>query len=464
MQTSRQAQLAKEGIQMANQNGRNSSMSDDDRMSWRPQDDESMSSRNRRDDEERMYGRDRDDRYGRSWEDRSERSSRSIDRGGQGQSGYGAGSTGYDDRFSSSRGRFDNNGNYLAQGGQQMGRDQWGNEMGHREDRDIGGSHYRSGYEGRGQGGFGGSGETRNWREHEDYAARGFGGMPGRGMTGGSTQGQHPQGMQGYGQQGWSGQNEYGHTGQWGGSYGQPSWNTGSAGMNMGQPGVGGSYNQGYQGSMHGYIGADRPFSHHYGTQQGHGQSNFAHQGYSHLGQQNFGHLGPQSGAHMSGGGMYQQGHYGQGPQRWGNEGYQQGQGEHESLGQRIKGWFQGHRGKGPMGYARSDERIRETVCEALSDDDRVDASNIEVTVKNGEVILTGTVEDRQSKRMAEDCVENLSGVKDVQNQIRVVQPTMSSSQSTMNRGSSLSQNVDLSTTGSGTSVNQNGTDKRHKA
>ncbi len=35
-------------------------------------------------------------------------------------------------------------------------------------------------------------------------------------------------------------------------------------------------------------------------------------------------------------------------------------------------------------------------------------------------MILTGTVEDRQAKRLAEDIVERCPGVKDVQNQIRV--------------------------------------------
>jgi hypothetical protein len=79
-----------------------------------------------------------------------------------------------------------------------------------------------------------------------------------------------------------------------------------------------------------------------------------------------------------------------------------------------------GHRGKGPKGYTRSDDRIREQVSEVLADDDHVDATQIEVVVRNGEVILTGTVPDRRMKRMAEDCVERVSGVKDVQNQIRV--------------------------------------------
>jgi hypothetical protein len=421
---------------MANQNGRNSSMSDEERMTWRPQDDENMSSRNRRDDEDRMYGRDREDR--RSWDDRWDRNQRSTERGGQGQSGYGAGRYEYDERYS--RGRYDNYGNYLAQGGQQMGRD--------RGDDD-----YRSGYTGGGQGGYGGYGTTRS-NLPEQYGTHSYGSPQAMGMSGGYNP-QHHQaqmGTQGYGQQGWGNENahQYGSTGQWG-NYGTPSWNTGSAGMNMGQPGVGGSYNQGYQGSTHGYIGADRPFSHHYGSQQSHGQSNFAPQPYSHLGQHNYGHLGPQAGAQMSSGRSY-------GPTQWSPQQYggQPQYEEHESIGQKIKGWFQGHRGKGPAGYTRSDERIRENVCEALADDDRVDASNIEVTVKNGEVILTGTVEDRQSKRMAEECIENLSGVKDVQNQLRVGQSMSSTSR--------MSQNVDLSTTGSGTSIGQNGADKRHKA
>ncbi len=79
-----------------------------------------------------------------------------------------------------------------------------------------------------------------------------------------------------------------------------------------------------------------------------------------------------------------------------------------------------GHRGKGPASYQHSDERIRELVCEALTEDDRIDATNVEVTVKNGEVLLAGSVEDRMMKRLAEDVAENVGGVKDVQNQIRV--------------------------------------------
>jgi hypothetical protein len=75
--------------------------------------------------------------------------------------------------------------------------------------------------------------------------------------------------------------------------------------------------------------------------------------------------------------------------------------------------------GKGPKGYVRSDERIREDVCDRLSDDDEVDASDITVTVKNAEVILEGSVIDRQSKHRAEDIAESISGVKEVTNHLR---------------------------------------------
>ena len=78
------------------------------------------------------------------------------------------------------------------------------------------------------------------------------------------------------------------------------------------------------------------------------------------------------------------------------------------------------HRGKGPKGYTRSDDRIREDVNDRLSDDDMLDASDITVTVSGGEVTLEGRVDSRQAKRAAEDCAETCSGVKHVQNNLRV--------------------------------------------
>lgn len=80
------------------------------------------------------------------------------------------------------------------------------------------------------------------------------------------------------------------------------------------------------------------------------------------------------------------------------------------------------HRGRGPRNYQRSDERIREDVCERLADDARVDASEIEVTVQNREVTLSGTVRDRGERRWAEDIAESVSGVTHVQNNLRAGQ------------------------------------------
>jgi len=81
----------------------------------------------------------------------------------------------------------------------------------------------------------------------------------------------------------------------------------------------------------------------------------------------------------------------------------------------------EGHRGRGPRGYRRSDERIREDVCECLTDDHHVDASNVQVEVKDCEVTLTGTVNSRFEKRHAEDLIDRLAGVRDVHNRLRVV-------------------------------------------
>lgn len=82
--------------------------------------------------------------------------------------------------------------------------------------------------------------------------------------------------------------------------------------------------------------------------------------------------------------------------------------------------------GRGPKGYRRSDERIREDVCDRLADDSRVDATEIEVMVKDGEVTLAGTVCTRDEKRRGEDLAETISGVRDVHNNLRV-KPTTGS-------------------------------------
>jgi osmotically-inducible protein OsmY len=84
-----------------------------------------------------------------------------------------------------------------------------------------------------------------------------------------------------------------------------------------------------------------------------------------------------------------------------------------------------GYAGRGPKGYTRTDERIREDVCDRLSWDDEVDATDIVVRVQNGEVTLEGSVETRHMKRLAEDIAEDVPGVSDVHNTVRVKKPIL---------------------------------------
>jgi osmotically-inducible protein OsmY len=76
--------------------------------------------------------------------------------------------------------------------------------------------------------------------------------------------------------------------------------------------------------------------------------------------------------------------------------------------------------GRGPKGYQRADERIREDICDRLCEHGGIDASNVEVQVLGTEVTLIGFVPTRSQKRLAEDVVDSVSGVNEVHNQLRV--------------------------------------------
>ncbi len=76
--------------------------------------------------------------------------------------------------------------------------------------------------------------------------------------------------------------------------------------------------------------------------------------------------------------------------------------------------------GFGPKNYRRSDERITEEVNDRLYRHPDIDASDIDVTVREAEVTLSGTVDDRRAKYLAEDLVDQVMGVKEVNNQLRV--------------------------------------------
>jgi len=75
---------------------------------------------------------------------------------------------------------------------------------------------------------------------------------------------------------------------------------------------------------------------------------------------------------------------------------------------------------RGPRGYTRSDERIREFICERLAQHHQLDVSDVSVEVMSGRVILEGTVPDRSMKHRIEDTADSCWGVQEVENNIRV--------------------------------------------
>lgn len=134
----------------------------------------------------------------------------------------------------------------------------------------------------------------------------------------------------------------------------------------------------------------------------------------------------------------YQRGYEGEYREPYYRGGYGRGaedRGLLERAGDEIKSWFGDeeaerrrrademrkgiYAGRGPRGYQRSDERISEDINDRLTDDWYIDASDVEVSVNNGMVTLTGRVDSREEKRRAEDIAECVSGVTDVSNQLR---------------------------------------------
>ena len=79
---------------------------------------------------------------------------------------------------------------------------------------------------------------------------------------------------------------------------------------------------------------------------------------------------------------------------------------------------YSSHHGKGPKNYKLLDKTIYTEVCEKLMATPYVDASDIEVHVHEGVVQLTGMVEDRKMKKMAELVLENISGIQDINNRL----------------------------------------------
>lgn len=180
------------------------------------------------------------------------------------------------------------------------------------------------------------------------------------------------------------------------------------------------------------------------------GQTGYDDEGYSSSRQSEWSRAQNDWGAGQSGGGAPDYGGV--------NYGYAGSPGDDrgflERAGEKIAGWFgdddgrdhsrepRHHRGRGPADYTRSDDRIREDVCDRLTEDWAVDARNIRVQVASGEVTLDGTVDSRQAKRQAEDCVDHISGVRHVQNNLRVQERNRQSSSGAWDSSGSASSSA----------------------
>lgn len=246
----------------------------------------------------------------------------------------------------------------------------------------------------------------RMWSRDEDMGGSDWSGSSGRG-------GMRDMGSYGRAEGGWGGQREHGGYGsyagggerdtsrQWGRDRdrydrdfgGRGGFERGRGGM--GQGGYGGSASYGgYQGSFG--MGD-------YGAQPG--------VGYGNVGRGDMRRGGTERGDRWMGGREEGWG------QRMGGSDLGFGYGEHEGREREERG---PHYGKGPKGYRRSDDRIREDVCDCIAEQGRIDASDVEVKVESGTVTLSGTVGQRHDKRMLEHLVERVRGVTDVHNELRV--------------------------------------------
>jgi osmotically-inducible protein OsmY len=250
-----------------------------------------------------------------------------------------------------------------------------------------------------------------------------WGGAGGPGFYASERYGQAYRGASSEGRYGdsWGGRSREPMSG--GGRYGYEEWNDRSgdrygSGSSYGGSGYGGSRYGGGGGYGDDYGSGSIPGSS-YGSSGGYGRS----------------YGGSNYGSGRSAGGGY--GHSSYGGERHGSSGHR---GFMDKAGDEIASWFgdedaerrreADHRGKGPRGYQRSDSRIEEDVNDRLTDDPMLDASEIDVSVSQCEVTLSGTVPSRQAKRRAEDCADAVSGVRHVQNNLRVQESGTSSTSS----------------------------------
>lgn len=77
-------------------------------------------------------------------------------------------------------------------------------------------------------------------------------------------------------------------------------------------------------------------------------------------------------------------------------------------------------RGEEVSEYSPGDEAIKEKVCAAIFRDRLFDENEVTVSVKEGVVTLNGLVSDRKTKDYADHYIEDIYGVVDIINELKV--------------------------------------------
>ena len=97
--------------------------------------------------------------------------------------------------------------------------------------------------------------------------------------------------------------------------------------------------------------------------------------------------------------------------------------------------------GFGPK-YDSAGDPIGQEVASRLTQHGQVDASNVEITVVNGDVLLEGTVADEATKRMVAEAIETVPGVKQVENtlQVQTVQTGAAQNSGEQGKGEDMSE------------------------
>ncbi|HEY0502245.1 MAG TPA: BON domain-containing protein [Lysobacter sp.] len=185
-----------------------------------------------------------------------------------------------------------------------------------------------------------------------------------------------------------------------------------------------GAYAQGYGAPGRGYGQGSEEYSNlrGYGTQaHGQGEHSSGSHGYG-SGREYRGYEGGEAGR-RAGMRHWERGFgegYGLSSGYADEQAYASGYGAGEYGDRMPREYGRSYRGMGPRSYTRSDERLLEDVNERLTEDDYLDATEINVRCVNGVITLEGTVAERWMKHRAEDLADASSGVKQVDNRIQV--------------------------------------------